>query len=155
MVSHLSCLAADFLPSDPSLPAGLLPRGGTCKSCRSYVLWGDIIRGCYRRHQGDKASQPEESDREIDDIEAEAQSDDPAENLMPVAPTPVKAPRIRVARGKRVKRSQTSKAITTKRAPPVVESDSGSENFDIGGFTDLDDSENEAERRSSKLTPFR
>jgi structure-specific endonuclease subunit SLX1 len=126
-----------------------------CKSCRSYVLWGDIIRGCYRRHQGDKALQSEESDREEDGVEAEAQSDDPTENLIPVVPTPAKAPRTRVAKDRTVKRSRNSKAITTKRAPPVVEGNSGGETFDIGGFTDQDDSESEAERRTSKLTPFR
>jgi hypothetical protein len=26
-----------------------VPRGGECISCREYTLWGDVIRGCYRR----------------------------------------------------------------------------------------------------------
>ena len=149
-VSHLSCLAADFLSSDPLHSAGLLPRGGNCKSCRSYVLWGDIIRGCYRRQQGGKALQLEESDREEDSSGAEAQSDDPLGGLIPripAAPTTVKPHRTRVAKGKAVKRPQNSKVTTTKRVPLVIGSDSGGENFDIGGFTDLDDSESEVERR--------
>lgn len=31
---------------------GLVPRGGTCNECHQYVLWGDLIRGCYRRAEG-------------------------------------------------------------------------------------------------------
>ena len=27
----------------------MVPRGGDCKSCKEYTLWGDVIRGCYRR----------------------------------------------------------------------------------------------------------
>ncbi|GJJ16289.1 hypothetical protein Clacol_010585 [Clathrus columnatus] len=27
----------------------LIPRGGTCAGCKGYILWGDVIRGCYRR----------------------------------------------------------------------------------------------------------
>ena len=30
----------------------MLPRGGECPGCNRYTLWGDIIRGCYRRHLG-------------------------------------------------------------------------------------------------------
>ncbi|KAJ3571004.1 hypothetical protein NP233_g4044 [Leucocoprinus birnbaumii] len=35
-----------------NLGKGLLPRGGTCTSCGNYTLWGDIVRGCYRRQAG-------------------------------------------------------------------------------------------------------
>ncbi|KAF8516045.1 hypothetical protein JB92DRAFT_2716263, partial [Gautieria morchelliformis] len=60
--SHLSCLADAFLaPSrGPSVPS-LIPRGGTCKSCDNYVLWGDIIRGCFRRRTGDHGTIIEQS----------------------------------------------------------------------------------------------
>ena len=27
----------------------MVPRGGHCKSCKEYTLWGDVIRGCYLR----------------------------------------------------------------------------------------------------------
>ncbi|KAJ7647581.1 hypothetical protein FB45DRAFT_893830 [Roridomyces roridus] len=47
-VSHISCLSRDFLASH----TGMIPRGGVCKSCRTYVLWGDIVRGMYRRSAG-------------------------------------------------------------------------------------------------------
>lgn len=39
-------------PNPFSLGKGMLPRGGTCISCWRYTLWGDIIKGCYRRHTG-------------------------------------------------------------------------------------------------------
>lgn len=164
-VSHLSCLATDFLSSDSSQSSGLLPRGGNCKSCRSCVLWGNVIRGCYRRHQGGKAPQLEESDRE-DDIEAEAQSDDSTEDsvpMIPVMPVPKKASRVRTAtgetakrpRGRPPKKTPGSAKVVTKRAATVAKDDSEGENFDIGGFTDLDDSESEVERRLPKPTPVR
>lgn len=152
-VSHLSCLAADFLSSDPSRSAGLLPRGGNCKSCKSYVLWGDIIRGCYRRHQGGKAPQLEESDREEDNVGA--QTDDPTEDLsprIPVASTLVKAPRARVVRGGKVKRPQNSRTVLNHRESALGD-DLGGEDFDIGGFTDLDSSKSEVERRPLKPPP--
>ena len=143
----------------------MLPRGGSCKSCRSYVLWGDVIRGCYRRHQGGKAPQLEQSDCEEDAVEAEAQSEDPAEDLIPTIyaiPVPVKTPRARVAKGGTVKRPRgklpkkppTSK-VTTKRVVTVAGKDSAGESFDIGGFTDLDDSESGVERRLPEPTSAR
>ena len=30
-------------------PKTMVPRGGHCKSCKEYTLWGDVIRGCYLR----------------------------------------------------------------------------------------------------------
>ncbi|CAE6488225.1 unnamed protein product [Rhizoctonia solani] len=50
-ISHLDCLAQAFL-QHPSNPPGLIPRGGVCESCNQYTLWGDVIRGCYRRARG-------------------------------------------------------------------------------------------------------
>lgn len=43
----------------------MLPRGGTCTSCKNYTLWGDIVKGCFRRDtdgQIDKATLEEEED---------------------------------------------------------------------------------------------
>lgn len=51
-VSHLSCLSSAFLTTTPSISAhypSLVPRGGSCPSCGEYILWGDVVRGCYRR----------------------------------------------------------------------------------------------------------
>lgn len=129
-------------------------------SCRSYVLWGDVIRGCYRRSQGNKAPQLEESDREEGGIEAEVQSDEDLIPMIPVVPTPRKTSRIRVTKGEiakrpRGKKTPNSSNATTKRAAAVTKNDSGGENFDIDGFTDLDDSESEVEHRPPKPTLVR
>jgi structure-specific endonuclease subunit SLX1 len=56
--AHLSCLAREFL-SDAETPHEMIPRGGRCPSCREYVLWGDVIRGCYRRYAGGTAVEPD------------------------------------------------------------------------------------------------
>jgi structure-specific endonuclease subunit SLX1 len=45
------CLSKQFLNSQIT-DNGLVPRGGTCTSCCTYTLWGDIVRGCYRRMAG-------------------------------------------------------------------------------------------------------
>ncbi|KAK7045732.1 Slx4p interacting protein [Paramarasmius palmivorus] len=43
--------AAAFLSQIPSSSKELpmIPRGGTCPGCSTYVLWGDIVKGLYRR----------------------------------------------------------------------------------------------------------
>lgn len=46
----------------------MLPRGGTCASCGNYTLWGDIVKGCFRRHTGRVIlDNQEEGDEEEDD----------------------------------------------------------------------------------------
>ena len=56
-VYHLTCLASSFSAALPSTSTNanlppLIPRGGTCTSCNTYVLWGDMIKGCYRLYKG-------------------------------------------------------------------------------------------------------
>ncbi|KZV99005.1 hypothetical protein EXIGLDRAFT_726492 [Exidia glandulosa HHB12029] len=58
-VSHLVCLATAFTTAEASTSQRILPRGGDCPGCRQYVLWGDIVKGCYRRRIG-KAVQLQE-----------------------------------------------------------------------------------------------
>ncbi|KAJ7188526.1 hypothetical protein C8R46DRAFT_1054960 [Mycena filopes] len=73
-VSHLTCLSDHFLSSQTS-ETGMIPRGGHCRSCRSYVLWGDIIRGMYRRAAGGAVPAEEEGDDDalfLSDIESDA-----------------------------------------------------------------------------------
>ncbi|KAL0114917.1 hypothetical protein PUN28_010452 [Cardiocondyla obscurior] len=46
LTAHLICLAKEF-----GVDEMILPIGGTCPSCKSNVLWGDLIRkknGCYQ-----------------------------------------------------------------------------------------------------------
>lgn len=78
-VSHLACLSRDFLANGSS-PAGntnddvpLIPRGGECRSCHEYILWGDVIRGCYRRLKGGVVDVEEELQDEDED-EADVES---------------------------------------------------------------------------------
>ncbi|KAF5351921.1 hypothetical protein D9756_007452 [Leucocoprinus leucothites] len=54
-----------------NLGKGLLPRGGTCTSCGKYTLWGDIIKGCFRRHTGRVVLDSPESDAD-EAVEEEA-----------------------------------------------------------------------------------
>lgn len=78
-VSHLACLSKDFLAnsSSPSSNtndgAPLIPRGGECRSCHEYILWGDVIRGCYRRLKGGVV-EPEEELEDEDEDEADVES---------------------------------------------------------------------------------
>ncbi|KAK7057433.1 hypothetical protein R3P38DRAFT_3384792 [Favolaschia claudopus] len=69
-VSHLSCLSQHFLSSQTS-DTGIIPRGGHCKSCRAYVLWGDIVRGMYRRSAGG-AVPVDEDELFLPDLESDA-----------------------------------------------------------------------------------
>lgn len=70
-VSHLSCLSRYFLDTEPSSSnSDIIPRGGNCKSCHSYILWGDIIRGCYRRRDGGVTpdAELEDADDRVEDL---------------------------------------------------------------------------------------
>lgn len=60
-VTHLSCLGRHFSAQNPT-HLGLVPRGGECPKCGDYVLWGDIVRGCYRRQAGGTAEPESEAD---------------------------------------------------------------------------------------------
>ncbi|OCH87500.1 hypothetical protein OBBRIDRAFT_702884, partial [Obba rivulosa] len=42
-ISHLTCLSSDFLAHEHNNHR-LIPRGGECRRCRSYILWGDVVR---------------------------------------------------------------------------------------------------------------
>ncbi|KIO30116.1 hypothetical protein M407DRAFT_225399 [Tulasnella calospora MUT 4182] len=58
-VSHLRCISGQFLQASehPSSSHSIhmkimVPRGGTCPGCGEWTLWGDLVRGCYRRKTG-------------------------------------------------------------------------------------------------------
>ncbi|KAI0943467.1 hypothetical protein AcW1_002622 [Taiwanofungus camphoratus] len=62
-VSHLTCLSQLFL-KETAAQSQTIPRGGECRSCRSYILWGDVIRGCFRRRGGANPVPESEADDE-------------------------------------------------------------------------------------------
>ncbi|KAG9094202.1 Slx4p interacting protein [Ceratobasidium sp. UAMH 11750] len=83
-LSHLTCLAQSFRGSFPMLTTTLIPRGGVCKECNKYVLWGDVIRGCYRRARGgleQPASEQEIEDSGEEEDKNEVSDGDLAERL--------------------------------------------------------------------------
>ncbi|KAJ7072526.1 hypothetical protein C8F01DRAFT_250575 [Mycena amicta] len=53
-VAHITCLSHKFLAAQAhaSTSSNVLPRGGNCSACGTYVLWGDIVRGSFRRAAG-------------------------------------------------------------------------------------------------------
>lgn len=84
-ISHVRCLSTQFLASSNSASANsdvafisaptasskapspsvyihqstLIPRGGNCPSCTKYTLWGDLVRGSYRRVLGAAVELPD------------------------------------------------------------------------------------------------
>ncbi|KAJ3475571.1 hypothetical protein NLI96_g11750 [Meripilus lineatus] len=120
-VSHLHCLSQHFLKSDAS-HSELIPRGGTCKSCNTYTLWGDVVRGCYRRQKGSVVAQSEVDAEEDEESGAGEESDEGS-----------KSPR-------GTKRRNTSRKLKGKAR--AVENDQ--ETFDLNDISSCSESENGA-----------
>ncbi|KAI0032056.1 hypothetical protein K488DRAFT_50747 [Vararia minispora EC-137] len=82
--AHLACLGHHFLSLQPS-STGLVPRGGECPRCQSYILWGDIARGSCRRHAGGVAAHELDNDDQSDvDEVASLESEDLGQVLRPL-----------------------------------------------------------------------
>ena len=80
----------------------LIPRGGTCRECDTYVLWGDVVRGAYRRLQ---AVIPQDDNEELAQNTDETTASD-----VPCSSTKaeLKAPHIKTKA-----KSKTTKVTTT------------------------------------------
>ncbi|CAE6365126.1 unnamed protein product [Rhizoctonia solani] len=116
-VAHLDCLAQSF-SKHPSNPPGLIPRGGICEVCEHYTLWGDVIRGCYRRARGGLQQPASEHEPEDDDEEASAHlADDLSRHLetLHIGGSPQKAPSDPIAKATTSK-SRTRPTRATKRS---------------------------------------
>lgn len=109
-----------------------MPRGGTCNDCNKYVLWGDVVRGCYRRARGG-LEQPV-SENEMDEEEGSANTGgelsmrldalrindppqlepEPGQQPRPVSPPtkPAKKPKAKVA--PKLKAAPKPKRVTKK-----------------------------------------
>ncbi|KAL1721898.1 hypothetical protein EV715DRAFT_270768 [Schizophyllum commune] len=146
--AHLMCLSQEWLAAEPD-NQGLIPRGGHCRDCKSYVLYGDIIRGSYRRAAG-KAVVLEDDDEDGNGAEEEEVQEDISEDDgdLPVA-GPSRAVRGGLSsRGKRTpsprKKTVTRGETTTARGKrarkvAVVGNDSSEDeafDFDVSGSSD-------------------
>ncbi|KAJ4500265.1 hypothetical protein C8R41DRAFT_810768 [Lentinula lateritia] len=65
--AHLLCLSQHFISQSLSgkcnlSDAPMVPRGGNCPSCFDFVLWGDVVKGCYRRSAGGAVSVEEDEE---------------------------------------------------------------------------------------------
>lgn len=97
-----------------------MPRGGECSSCRTYILWGDVIRGCYRRHAGGKVTL-EEEEEETEGEEAEAESRELSDSdAMDVDDGPVAAPPLKRGRGRPRKSLELTQPPALPPAPVTV-----------------------------------
>ncbi|OBZ77009.1 Structure-specific endonuclease subunit SLX1 [Grifola frondosa] len=122
-ISHLTCLSSDFLTSEIS-QTGIIPRGGHCRSCHSYILWGDIIRGCYRRRMGGVTPQQEaEEDQNHDQIFG-SDADDDIPHLPKTQPKQKPRPKTRARNG-----------------PGRTSASGEGEYFDLSAITSDDESE--------------
>lgn len=84
-VSHILCLAADFRRHHDSL----IPRGGVCLNCRQWNLWGDIIKGTYRRRDGGVCD-PDEEEGDLEDEGLKMEYDQDGDVIM-VSASPKKS----------------------------------------------------------------
>ncbi|PPQ93680.1 hypothetical protein CVT25_012739 [Psilocybe cyanescens] len=138
-VSHLDCLSHHFIKEQPEVTT-MVPRGGHCVSCSNYILWGDIVRGCYRRLPPADPS-GEHPDVVTDDVFV---SDDDSED------------QIKTPKAKRKKRS-TSLEKRRKSAKQIGKANKGSqssegESFDFNNISSSSEGENPT---SLKRTPGR
>lgn len=53
-----------------------MPRGGHCPGCGKFVLWGDVIKGCYRRQFGNLDALTMHNDADVEDNVENAHKED-------------------------------------------------------------------------------
>ncbi|KAG6829449.1 hypothetical protein H0H92_004509 [Tricholoma furcatifolium] len=129
-VSHLTCLSTKFL--GPSTV--LIPRGGTCPSCKTYILWGDIVRGSYRRQTGGISTEPDAVDDDLFDAAEEGELYDSSNET-----SPMKKP-------KKVKKKASAPSVRKpRRTQKTVVTSSEGEHFEFG--TDSSAAETPTKRR--------
>ncbi|KAL1680464.1 hypothetical protein EV122DRAFT_207669 [Schizophyllum commune] len=147
--AHLVCLSQEWLAAEPD-NQGLIPRGGHCRECKSYVLYGDIIRGSYRRAAG-KAVVLEDDDEDGNGQEEVEEDISEEDGDLPVA-GPSRAIRGgSSSRGKRtpsprkktVSRGKTATASGKRAGKVAVVGNDSSEgeafDFDVSGSSNEED----------------
>ncbi|KAI0357682.1 hypothetical protein OH77DRAFT_1494598 [Trametes cingulata] len=148
-VSHLACLSRHFLSSGPSASTSdIIPRGGTCNECHTYILWGDVVRGCYRRRQGGAIpeNEPEEPDDQEDDglghLFGEAEGAEEVEGASRPKPAELAVqPRTKKRPTKRG--WSASKPASNSTAASHASGDDEREHFDIDAISSCEESESD------------
>ncbi|KAJ9099948.1 hypothetical protein QFC21_003956 [Naganishia friedmannii] len=144
---HLQCLAPHFLRTEmhtpppvtastadtPIAPRFLLPKNGTCPSCETRLEWGQVIRGCYARRDGEIGS--------VESIEKETikaakrQASEEKKRLKALEKAATKT-------GKERGGAATSQALPDDDGDNVDEQDDMSDSDDAPGSDDDEDDEN-------------
>lgn len=150
-VSHLNCLADQFIQDqsrDEVNVTSIVPRGGNCPSCHTYTLWGDIIRGCYRRSNG-SSDATDDFDQEL--LEADATQSALLENELGGLDEMLSGLTLDTP-GKRSKAAKPKNGKATAPKRPVgrprknrVDTSSGEE-FDFSGITSTTSDSSGSER---------
>ncbi|CAL1710047.1 unnamed protein product [Somion occarium] len=156
-VSHLRCLADDFLKSSTSAIVDIIPRGGTCRECHSYVLWGDVIRGCYRRAKDDATAvedpDTEEENERQDLIHEHSDASNASERhlIEGTGKTPKKRAKLASVSPALARPSKTAKTKPTVKKPALKkklssapmreQSSAGEEFFNLNAISSDDESD--------------
>ncbi|KAL0072788.1 Slx4p interacting protein [Marasmius tenuissimus] len=125
-VSHLSCLSRKFLAEASSRKSSkvspMIPRGGECPGCSSYILWGHVVKGMYRRAAGGASTMEDDIAEEVENGEMFVSDTD--EDVTSPSPPLKKATRIsRSKKGKRKESSSEGEAFDFSAADAYVSSE--------------------------------
>ncbi|KAJ7209601.1 hypothetical protein GGX14DRAFT_364387 [Mycena pura] len=150
-VAHLLCLSRAFLAveAQTSDMVGILPRGGNCGACGTYVLWGDIVRGTFRRATG---GTPTELDEDADALFL-SDSDDKAPGYSEEEPRKRGRPRKALPTDANLNRPSRKRA---KAGPVAAEESSEGEVFDfdaVGGSSECEETSAPWKRERSRKSP--
>lgn len=91
----------------------MVPRGGECPSCGEWTLWGDLIRGCYRRKTGAVSAVAKEAEDLSDDEEGSSEEEEESDGdlgmrKLSLAPSDDEPPSPVKMKGKKVVKSPTA-----------------------------------------------
>ncbi|KAH9924972.1 uncharacterized protein BXZ73DRAFT_23567, partial [Epithele typhae] len=163
-VFHLSCLSRRFLDTDKSSAATssppLIPRGGECPSCGAYTLWGDIIRGCFRRREGGatlEAAPEEEDDENEGEIFSEQSQNEAGARMSRTPPRLKKQAKMRVKAAtpkSRAAPNSTSRRQLSTLAPHASSDEEEFFDLDAISSSDSEDSAQDGGPRWGATRPY-
>jgi structure-specific endonuclease subunit SLX1 len=107
----------DMLSPVPN-PSSIIPRGGQCPSCESYILWGDIVRGIYRRRVAqDPAAYS--SDEEVQD-EGYIATSPRKKRAVKASASPTKASKVKSTKRRVSVVAQQLESLTLNKQPEAL-----------------------------------